>query len=172
MGVLQRGGVTYPSLRKHRCPVLCWRERKRLTPCLRNSCVVVRTVSNDYSVSGEFSYVFVRCQTVDGSQQIHVMRPGGGAVEDIDRSMLNFLRLHDLDAEEPHRIVSLLNRIEEVLDVVICFRARQSFSGLAVHCFDTTFWLEMPLDVNTTFVPMRLVVADDIFILRGTNLFV
>ena len=76
------------------------------------------------------------------------MRPGESVVEDINRSIFHFLRLHNLHAKDPCWVFTLLDLAEKVFDMVVWFGACQSLSSRAVHRFDTSFGSEMELDVD------------------------
>ena len=89
------------------------------------------------------------------------MRPGKSAIENVDRSILYFLRPHDLHAEDTCGKVALLDLIEEIFDMIIRFGACQSLGGLAVHCFDAGFGSEMPFDVNEAAVLVSSVNANE-----------
>lgn len=94
------------------------------------------------------SYVLVQSQTSDSPQWIIVMRPREGTMENIDRSVLYFPRLHDVHRKKPRGEVTLLDLVEEIFDMVVSFGACQLLDGLAVHCLDTSFGEEMPFDVD------------------------
>lgn len=75
------------------------------------------------------TYVLVQSQTSERAKWILLVRPGEGIVEDVDWSILEILRLDNLDVQGPSWIVAFLNGIEEVFDMVIRLLARQSQSG-------------------------------------------
>lgn len=150
--------------------------RMRLVRCPRSSFAAVFFSSCQQCIlcseAVGCSYIFVQGHSSDSSQWILVVRPSEGVVEDVDRSMLDFFWLHDLDAEEPCRIVSLLDRVVQIFDVVVRFRARQSFGGLAVHRLDAAFGPEMPLDVDKAPVLTKSIAANEIQAVVSTDLLV
>jgi hypothetical protein len=88
------------------------------------------------------------------------MRPGEGAIEDVNWRLLYFLGLHDLYAKNPCWEVTLLDLVEEVLDMVVRFGACQSLGSLAVHRLDTIFRSEVPFDIDEASVLILLVHAN------------
>lgn len=87
------------------------------------------------------------------------MRPGDGAIKDVNWRLLHFLGFHDLYAKNPCRKVTLLDLVEKVFDMVVRFRACQSLGSLAVHRLDTIFRSEVPFDIDEASVLISLVHA-------------
>jgi hypothetical protein len=94
------------------------------------------------------SYILIERQASNSPQWVLVMRPGEGTVEDVNRSMLHFLRLHDLHTKKPRGEVALLDPVEEVFDMVIRFGPCKSLGSLAIHRLDAGFGSEVPFDVD------------------------
>lgn len=95
-------------------------ERRQLVRCPGSSCVAMKVVSVwRLFVAIAAPYILVQRQTTDGPQWILVVRPGEGAIENVNRRILYFVRLHDLHAQKPCGKVALLDLVEEIFDMVI-----------------------------------------------------
>lgn len=76
------------------------------------------------------------------------MWPGVRAVEDVNWGGRDFTRLHYLDVHSPRRVVPILNRVEEALDVIIRLRSGQSDSLVGIHRLNAIVRLKVPFDIN------------------------
>ena len=85
------------------------------------------------------------------------MRPCESVVEDVDGCILHIFRLHDLDVQCPSRIVTFLDGVEEVFDVIVGFLASQSQSGRRVQSLDTGIWFPVPFYVSVAAILINAV---------------
>ena len=91
------------------------------------------------------------------SEGILLVRPSVRAIKNINWRFLGLLRGHDLDEHLPRRVVSLLDGVEEVFQMVVWICPGQADSGVSVHCFDAVGGLKMPLDIYVA--PVLIVVS-------------
>jgi hypothetical protein len=83
--------------------------------------------------------------------------PGKGIVENIDRCVGKVLGFNDLYKQSPSRIVTSLNGIVQIFDVIVRLFTSQSESRLGVQSLDTIIWLPMQLDVSEATVLFKWV---------------
>lgn len=76
------------------------------------------------------------------------MWPNLGHVEDVPRVVLGLFRSHDLNKHIPLRIVTLLDRFEEVLNKVVWVLAGDFRCGLAIEVSDSELAFDVHLDVS------------------------
>jgi hypothetical protein len=76
------------------------------------------------------TYVFIQRQATNTTKGILFVRPSICAVKDVNGRRVDLFGLHHLDAHRPSRIVSPVDGIEEVLDVVIGLFAGETDSRL------------------------------------------
>lgn len=92
--------------------------------------------------------IFIQSQAANAAQGILLKRPSIRAIENVNGCRLDLFRLHDLHADRPSRVISLLDGIEEIFDVVIGILTSEADSRLRVHVFDAIVRLKVPLDID------------------------
>lgn len=107
----------------------------------------------------EITDIFSESQPSNTPQWVFLIRPSICVVEDIDRGSLGLFWLHHLNIHKPRRIVSFLNGIEEILDVVIWLSACQLHGRVRIHRLDPAFWFEVPLDVDVTSILLGIIMS-------------
>lgn len=80
------------------------------------------------------------------------MGPREGVVENIEWSVLDIFRLHNLNGEDVCREVTLFDGVEQILDMVVGLFSSESFGDIRGQCFDSAFWLVVPFDVDVASV--------------------
>lgn len=76
------------------------------------------------------------------------MRPRVRVVKDVDVGRLDLLWLHHLDADSPRGVVSFLDGIEKVLDVVVGLGSCQPNGRVCIQGLDPFFRPKVPFDVD------------------------
>ena len=84
------------------------------------------------------------------------MWPSKSILENIDRCIGKLLGFNDLYKQSPSRIVSSLNGIVQIFDVIVRLFTSQSESRLGVQSLDTIIWLPMQFDVSEATVLNQL----------------
>lgn len=91
--------------------------------------------------------VFVEGYLANLAKGVFLVRPGEGVVENVDARGFCFIAGHDLEVHVIFREVSALNRIVEVLDVVIGIFASETECLICVKILNASFGLDVPFDV-------------------------
>jgi hypothetical protein len=94
-----------------------------------------------------YTHVPVDGQFTDLPKGIVLVRPDLGHVENVPFVALGILEVHDLDIDVPYRIVTFLDRVEQILQQMIWVLASNFGCFLSGKVLDALLGLDMDLDV-------------------------
>lgn len=80
------------------------------------------------------------------------MRPGEGVVKDVNTGIFCFLGVHDLEVDGVGGVVSTLNGIVHILDVVVRSLASETKCFICVKVLNASVRLDAPFDVDESAV--------------------
>lgn len=85
------------------------------------------------------------------------MWPCKGIVENVDRCIGEVLGFNYLNIQSPSRVVSSLNGIVKIFDVIVWFFTSQSQSCSGVQSRDSGIWFPNPFDISVATVLINCV---------------
>ena len=102
--------------------------------------------------------IFVQGEASNAAQWVSLVRPSESVVKDVDGCIFDFLRLDHLDINSPGREITILDGVEQVLDMVVGLCASQIQSSIGIHGLDALVGLEVPFDIDVaSILLLRLV---------------
>lgn len=63
--------------------------------------------------------ILIKSQAANATQRILIVWPGECAIKNVNGCRFDLFRLHDLDADRPSWILAVLDRLEQILDMII-----------------------------------------------------